>query len=269
MSNKNLDISIYGGKHTGTFSAGSHRYKLDGGYKKGVTTILSATLAKPSLMLWPLEECLKSIGGEKIDGTWTLKADVLLEKGSYLDVHAKAHILKRDKGGDIGTEVHAAIEAFLTHTEVPELSYEARLAYRGFLEWAKQHEIKTVAIERVIFSEMYDYAGTFDALLEIDGKLVLCDWKTSNPSRDAPQGIYADSFVQLGMYAQGWFEEWGNDDKLGNLDDVMILSVKKDGKVDAGYASQYGFTVADCIGMAHNAVGLYSALEKLKIAIKG
>ncbi len=113
----------------------------------------------------------------------------------------------RDKAGDIGTLVHAAIEAALAGNPLPgtfcegDASYDevpAR-AYGAFLKWQKQTKIEILNQEMLLVSEEYRYGGTPDAVGVVDGKLVLLDWKTS-------KGVYKNYILQLAAYKQLWDE---------------------------------------------------------------
>ena len=50
--------------------------------------------------------------------------------------------------------------------------------------------------ELKLVSEQYQFGGTFDAVCEVNGKLVICDWKTSS------SGDYQEYLIQLGAYRQ-------------------------------------------------------------------
>lgn len=111
----------------------------------------------------------------------------------------------------------------------------AQRAFKVFLEWYKEVKPKVLATEQVVYSRMYKYAGCYDALLNIDGKTYLVDWKTTSSSKTAPHGIYPEMFIQLGGYAGAMMEEAmavKGIDKLPQIDGLMVVSVKKDGKLD-------------------------------------
>ncbi len=92
----------------------------------------------------------------------------------------------RDKAGDIGTIIHAQIEA--------------RLDKDGLLPWPGLTHIKIVAQEIQLVSEDEKYGGTLDAV-GIDNleRHVLLDWKSS-------KGIYTNYQLQLAAYIHVWDE---------------------------------------------------------------
>ena len=100
------------------------------------------------------------------------------------------------EAGDIGTEVHAQIDALL-RGESPEISEYYEPAIEGWLKWRALFGSWTwLASECGIYNEEVGYAGTVDALFSdpLTGDLIVCDWKTS-------AGIYESAMTQLGAYA--------------------------------------------------------------------
>ncbi len=106
----------------------------------------------------------------------------------------------RDKAADIGTLVHAAIEARI-NGDPPILVQEpsAAKALNAFLEWERHNKIEILEQEIQLVSEEFRYGGTLDAVGVIDGKYVLLDWKTS-------KGVYKNYVLQLAAYQQLWNE---------------------------------------------------------------
>src|SRR5258706_9744366 len=122
------------------------------------------------------------------------------------------------------------IEHYLKGSDVvmSKVSDGATNAFGAFVTLFSTVRPGILASEQVIFSPTYRYAGTYDALLEIDGKRYIVDFKTTNAGRKAPQGIYPEYFIQLGAYALAREEEYP-DEKIQGL---MVVSVRKDGKLD-------------------------------------
>jgi len=122
-----------------------------------VTQILNAVIAKPGLQKW---------------------ANQLGLNNKSLDSENKSTL-------DIGKLLHAYIQADLEGAVVDEVGYTpeqiglAKKSFAQYLRWKDGKQIKAIKTEYVMVSEKYKYGGTLDALLEIDGKLTLLDWKTS------------------------------------------------------------------------------------------
>ncbi len=72
--------------------------------------------------------------------------------------------------------------------------------------------------------QVYDYAGQADYICEVDGKLVVADWKTTNTSTYNPDGIYASYFAQLGAYSLAYEEMTGKEVK-----ELYVVNLPKSG----------------------------------------
>lgn len=102
---------------------------------------------------------------------------------------------ERDQAADIGTRAHSMIEQHI-NGEVPvEDSLEAVNAFEMYLEWERQTKLKMLSKfqEIQLVSPIHKFGGTPDAIGEIDGKVVLLDWKTS-------KACYPDYLMQLAAY---------------------------------------------------------------------
>lgn len=268
MATQDIQTSLYNGKHRVIFKVKAHRYYIDDEPRIGVTTVLGKVLAKPQLMLWPLNMAMAHMRENivptvRYTGTWI---DTELEK-AY-----KAHSVRRDKGSDTGSIVHGLVEEILTtgdnEQSYPDASEEVRLAIGAFQNWFRLVQPTTVAVEQVVFSEALGYAGTYDSILELDGKTYLVDLKTTNAGRTAPAGIYPENFIQLGAYAYAYeeqrkYEEKHGGSKLKELDDLMIISAKKDGKLHTKSASELGLSVMECARLWEYVLSLYDNLNQL------
>lgn len=104
-----------------------------------------------------------------------------------------------DEKATIGTYVHERIERYFNGKDPKEnekifdvdIEKKVNERYNIFLIWNKGCDPKPIKIE-----ESYNnnrYGGTVDAILEINGEVVLVDFKTSKK----PYSIY---FLQLGGY---------------------------------------------------------------------
>lgn len=285
-----FDTQLYNGEVLVRFNGGSHRYTVstDKGqtwsHKLGVTTILR-TLSKPGLELWPMDEALKYLFGQTFEEVTQDDGSIIVEprynvktaqmKPGYgyitlelqqaLERARAAHTIKRDKGGDVGTEVHEAIYLTLHGkiVDVTELSKEAQKAFKAWFDWFTYLSPGVLAYEQVVYSKGLDYCGTLDAVLEIDGKRVLVDWKTQNYSRTAPLGIYPENFIQLGGYAKAYMEEHGE-----VIDDLLIVNASKQGKVNAVYASELDVMVPEAESLFIQTLTVFNKRAELASQLK-
>ena len=248
------EFDMYGGEIRLEFSEAAHRYRVSRKEVKswskpkavvGVSTVLN-TLNKPSLMTWPMVECLKHIGCTlkftNGDYVWHVKKNIILTEELVRDA-AKAYTRRSEAGKDIGKDIHWHIEVWLR--DGGRMDSDDLVVNRGvnnFVKWFEESKARVLEIERVVYSKALDYAGTFDALLEVNGKTVLVDWKTSNVSKDAPEGIYPEAILQMGAYSLAFTEETGR-----TIDRLMVVNIsKKDGRINTLSNAQLGWNVEDC-----------------------
>lgn len=233
------------------------RYKVNDTDKpKGVTTILGKVIAK-DLMSWAVSCCV---------GELAEKLPVITQED--LDQAALAYTVKRDAGASTGTEAHALVENYLKGVKGAKsgASVEAMNAFTAFKRWFEKVKPTVLNVEEVIYSQEYGFAGTYDCMLEVDGKVYLCDLKTTNASRRAPAGVYAENYLQLGAYAlaheeQRIYEEANGGSKLPKIEGLMVISCKKDGKLDVVTETDLGLTLEDCMGMFKRVINLFTFLN--------
>ncbi len=231
---------LYGGEVKLDFYPNSHMYKVDGERKIGVTTI-TGIINKEALMLWPRDEMLTELTRRLVRTPLSMgikKMTFSVEQiEETLKKAADAYILKRNRGTDAGTAGHDWLERWLlatkNGTELPVSLEPINIqeifgtapdeydddyiratdhnhivrAIDNFISWFENNDVEIVDVERIIYSRQYDYCGKFDAILRINGKLTLIDFKTSNPSREFLEGIYPENFAQLGGYDVAYTED--------------------------------------------------------------
>ena len=185
---------------------------------------------------------------------------------------SKAWQRTKKTGADIGSIVHEAIEMFVTGkpftidlatykssqqfaSELEEHEWDktapgevekAKTALDAFIVWWKLVKPELIASEQLIYSRDLKYAGSYDALLKLGGKVMLADWKTSNASASkeaaAPEGVYYSYFIQMGGYARAHYEMTGQ-----MVDDLLCVSARKDGQFSLVTAGDLGLSVQDCM----------------------
>ncbi len=175
-------------------------YWLDGKRLPSVTTILSRFKDSGGLLYWAFNQGLEQ-------GT-----EIALGKTDEAPDLYKV----RDEAGAAGTLAHEMVEVYvnggdhmklLKKTNPTELNLQALNAFQQFREWHENSKIEIISKyhEIQMISEEYRYGGTPDAIgRNVNGELVLLDWKTSN-------AIYSDYLLQLAGYKQLWEEH--NPDK--------------------------------------------------------
>lgn len=264
MATEKIERTLYNGKyilmHNPNARGRAPRYTItttDGEVKKpkGVTTILGQTLSK-DLMQWAVDSCIKYLRE---------KLPVITEED--LLIGSQEYIRLREAGGSTGSEAHALVENYLKGIKTEESpSQEALNAFNAFKDWFEKVNPEVLGIEESIYSEQFEYCGTFDGLMKIGGKVFLTDLKTTNASKKAPNGVYAEMFIQLGAYALAYneqreYEEKNGGTKLVAIDDVMVISAKKNGALDIVTASDLGLSVEDCWEMAKRVVNIHKFMN--------
>ena len=98
----------------------------------------------------------------------------------------------------LGTIVHGKIEAYYNHyakfddSQYPEaMRQKSDELFGKFLNWESEREIFSIFNELPMICDKF--GGTIDAIVEMDGKITLVDWKTSKE-------IYPEYFGQLSAY---------------------------------------------------------------------
>lgn len=153
-----------------------------------VTTVLGV-LDKPALPRWAAKVVAEFAAANK--DSW-----VNLPTDAAVDLLKGSPWRTRDRAAEAGTNAHEYCEALLrgevsidSPFDPPGLGEAAR-NLRGILKAVKPTPL---SIEGTVWSHQYGYAGSFDGIHIIDGKVTLVDLKTST-------GVYPDYSIQLAAY---------------------------------------------------------------------
>ena len=92
-----------------------------------------------------------------------------------------------------GRDFHEAAMDYMGGDPYPDIP-----GMQALKQWRADLEPRPVDLENVVYSRTLGCAGTFEALMEIDGKRVIVDYKTG--------GVYDDHAIQLAAYAGMWGE---------------------------------------------------------------
>lgn len=260
---------------------------------RGVTSVLRDIIAKPDLMTWTLNMANAYYFGAKFDEStkeynhdWSKAAikpnrdqnGEITEPVTEDDLHeimmegSRQWTKRSDQGKDVGTLTHLMVEHYLTtqiegaehpklldrseySTEDLKMADRASESFRKW--WNSLGDAHVEQLEAPVYSVGMKYAGTFDILANINGKRYLLDLKTTNASRKAPLGVYAEYFLQLGAYSHAYSEESGN-----QVDELGIVRVGKDGKLHIVTTSDLNMTVDECERAFAFAVRLHDMLSK-------
>jgi hypothetical protein len=169
--------------------------------RPGVTTVLSS-LAKPQLYRWyAAMEREGWMGGAPVPPT-NAKGDPVY----FAEV-------KRDRSADLGTIVHARIEAWLRGEELepddlpPDLYAESVHGFDRFRRWWDEKRFMCVGSEVQMVSEEMQVGGTMDVaargLDQLGLGITVVDIKSSKASQYWP---YKENKAQAQTYGRMWTE---------------------------------------------------------------
>lgn len=107
----------------------------------------------------------------------------------------------RDEAGRKGSSVHDMTEKYdnglevslITETGDINMSLMEWSMFEKYVEFRRRFSFEVIDIERTIISETLGYAGTLDRVIEMDGKKILVDIKTSS-------AIHPHYWLQLAAY---------------------------------------------------------------------
>ena len=151
-----------------------------------------------------------------------IHSDSLMYWANSLGFKHQSYKKTLEEAANIGSYAHNNIDNYLSdnnykviESSIPKQSYNA---YQSFLKWFS--DVNNVAAVRVIFHEKTltckYFGGTLDGLYEINGKIYLVDYKTSNH-------ITFKYILQLAAYRYMLRTELGIE-----IDGCIILQLSKD-----------------------------------------
>ena len=215
-----LEAKLYGDTVTiqrGDFGRKKHAYfwKERGLFVPGATGVLGI-LDKPALIQWAANKAADHVAKN-------LKPGATKEEIASICAEAKKqHVRLKEEGGTVGSNVHElAQKLFMGQPiSVPD-DKPTRNGLIALQAWLTENDVRPIDIEKVVFSKAAYFAGTFDLLCSLNGKLTLVDLKTSS-------FVYDEHKMQLGGYRFAWEEEHHGE----QIEQLCILHLdKKTGKM--------------------------------------
>ncbi len=212
-------LKLYNGTVELEFNEDTHSYLIDGKKIVGTTSVLGC-LHKPAITPWAVKVTVAHI-------------ESVLRSGIIYDEIEIKNMLEDAKGAyrrhstnamDVGTMVHEWIASHVAGTTPPmPVNQLAQNAIGAFLRWEKDHKVKFLESERLLYSKKHNYAGTLDFIAKVDGKIKIGDFKTST-------GIYDEMWFQVAAYLQAYLEEFPSKEVVGGI----IVRIGKDGALEIG-----------------------------------
>lgn len=196
------------GQHGLKFFPASHRYKLDGEWVPGVTTILGNAIPKPALPKWSAKSVAEYVAQnrETVERLWSIGENAVTA------ALKEVPWAERDAAGRRGTEVHDLAERYVQGQEV-EVPDEIAGHVEACAAFIEDWNIKPVLVEAVVGSREHQYAGKLDLVADsANAPRATFDWKT------AKSGIYFETAYQCNAYSFAEFHgENGDESPMSDL----------------------------------------------------
>lgn len=177
-----------------TFHRGGSRFYVhpDSGDKvPGVTSVLNM-LPKPFLKAW----AAKMVATEAVEGfdAWRHMAE--RDPEGAIDYLKRTPDRTTRKAADTGTAAHGIFEALARDEPIGALTPDLQPFADHFRDFLDTVQPEFLALEDTVWSEKHGYAGSFDALMKIQGEMVWADNKTTR------SGVYPEVALQLAAYSR-------------------------------------------------------------------
>ena len=212
------------------FYDASHRYKLDGAWVPGVTTIIGV-LDKPALPKWAARSVAEYVADNR-DGVEHLFG---MGRGPMVSALKEVPWQKRDSAGARGNLLHDYAEQILNGeaVDVPDEHVDVMQSAMDFLrDW----QIRPLLVEAPVASREHKWAGTLDIIAEYTrpdtgaSGTAIFDWKSG-------KALYAEYAWQLNAYAHAEFTGLRGDEKpLPATDAAFGVQIRSDGYDVAPFA---------------------------------
>lgn len=223
-----------------TTKGGARWYDWKGERFWSVTTILSGGLPKRALIYWSANQVAEFACDHVDEVKALIDSD---DRDAAYDLLKRSPWRKRDKAADVGTAIHEAIEAHVLGKPAPEWPLPLRPRMQAFERFLAEYEpafVPTPATgsdgegagillaEAPVFNRTQKYAGTLDGMVEIGGRTLVLDVKTS------AKGIYPEIGMQLAAYRFAEFVGLpdGSEQAMPRTDGAVALHLPEDGSYE-------------------------------------
>lgn len=212
------------------FYPASHRYKLDGEWVPGVTTILGV-LDKPAIAKWAASTVAEYVADHPRE------VESLRDMGRSPMVQALKELpwANRDKAGARGNLLHDYAEQILKGEEV-EVAEEHVPVMEHALTFMDDWHIEPLLIEAATASREHLWAGTLDLIAKYrrpdtgEEGVGIFDWKSG-------KALYPEYAWQLNAYAHGEFYGLdGDEHSLPECGAAFGVQIRPDGYDVAPFA---------------------------------
>lgn len=186
----------------------------------GVTSILNLR-AKPFLTTW----AAKLAAELAVDSLEILPSMVERDRKGAVEYLRDASKRFTRQAADVGTAAHGIFEALAMGETLGTLTPEMEPFAAHFRDFCAKHSPTFHEIEATVWSQAHAYAGSFDAVMSLEGKTVIADWKTTR------SGVHDDVAYQLAAYryADAIISDDGSLRPMPETDGAVVLHVRPEG----------------------------------------
>jgi hypothetical protein len=163
----------------------------DGDVKVPGVTSVGNMLPKDYLTFWAAKE-----SAHAAVENWDIVSQLVQRDPKGAEDYLKnAHRRKTKAATDLGSAAHDYFERLARGEIIHDrhVHIDVKPHVRWFREFLAELQPKFLYLEETVWSDAHRYAGSFDAIAEIDGEIVLLDWKTSAK-------VYDSVALQLSAY---------------------------------------------------------------------
>jgi hypothetical protein len=186
----------------------------------GVTSVVGM-LPKPFLQHWASKvtaelavECIGELVGLAIR-----------DKQGAIDWLKGAPRRSTSAAADVGTEVHEYFERLARGDKLGRVHPEVQPFVNHINEFHDRYQPRYLFIEDAVWSVTHGYAGSFDAIAEIEGEIVIIDAKTTR------SGVHEEVALQLSAYshADHIIDQNGDEQPLPAITAGAVLHLRPEG----------------------------------------
>ncbi|HVE24376.1 MAG TPA: hypothetical protein VNC22_03185 [Sporichthya sp.] len=175
-----------------TISRGGSRFyvsPLNGDKVPGVTSVVGM-LPKGFLGPWNA----KLVAETAVDSLGEVVSIAMKDRQAAIDFLKGAPRRFTSKAADVGTDAHDVFEKMARGETPGRMHPELKVYADHFSAFLDEFQPEFLHLEQTVWSETHGYAGSFDAIMKVDGEIVGADWKTTR------SGVHAEVAIQLAAY---------------------------------------------------------------------
>lgn len=175
-----------------TISRGGSRFYVSpttGEKAPGVTSVVGM-LPKGFLGPWNA----KLVAEYAVDNLGEVVGIAMRDRQAAIDLMKGAPRRFTSKAADVGTDAHDIFEKMAGGESPGRLHPDLKVYADHFGEFLDEFQPEFLHLEQTVWSDTHNYAGSFDAVMRVQGETVGADWKTTR------SGVHAEVAIQLSAY---------------------------------------------------------------------